>query len=89
MNHDEAMKDWKLIGLDDTNEEGIVEQLGVNMNIALTAQFDKYEKNDPEPDSFIYIVINNEVHPFITGGPQVQALDDFIHSLIREQDYDI
>lgn len=87
----EEMKDWEPSGIDSTNEEGMLEQLGVSMNIALGKFNENLEAvEDPmnaEPE-FFYIVAANIVHKFVIGGPQIQAMDDFIASLSEEQDYE-
>lgn len=90
--------DWALCGIDSSNEEGMLEQLGVNINIALELDNEAYEAmadildgdcaSDYNP-SFIYIVANNEIHKFLLGGPQATAICCFIDHIAEENGYDL
>ena len=87
MKQDE-MKFWTPAGIQDTNEEGMLEQLNVNVGIALEADNEMYEASNeggPEyEETFFYIVVNDEVFKFILGGPQVAGLDAFIETISEE-----
>lgn len=84
----EEMKNWEPLGIDSTNEEGMLEQMNVNVGIALNEDNRRHEAGEYEPQ-FIYIAVNDEIHKFLLGGPQVAGLDAFIEMICKENGYNL
>ena len=87
MSHAEAMKKWTLVDIADTNEDRLLERMYDNLNNSMGKQAESYERNE-DKDEFIYVVVDGEVFPFILGGPQCAALQEFIAYIEYENGYD-